>query len=135
MDDARAKGARILIGGEAAEGPGYFYPITLVADIDNGTRLVDEEQFGPVLPIIRYSDIDEVIRRANDNPSGLGGSVWSSDVEKARAVALQLECGSVWINKHGAIQPMHPLAVSSNRASGSSSARTGSRNSPRSRRC
>lgn len=109
VDDARAKGARILIGGEAAEGPGYFYPITLVADIDNGTRLVDEEQFGPVLPIIRYSDIDEVIRRANDNPSGLGGSVWSSDVEKARAVALQLECGSVWINKHGAIQPNAPF--------------------------
>ncbi len=102
-------GARIPIGGEAAEGPGYFYPITLVADIDNGTRLVDEEQFGPVLPIIRYSDIDEVIRRANDNPSGLGGSVWSSDVEKARAVALQLECGSVWINKHGAIQPNAPF--------------------------
>ena len=109
VEDAKAKGGRILIGGEAPEGEGYFYPITLVADVDNGVRLVDEEQFGPVLPIIRYSDLDEVIRRANDNPAGLGGSVWSGDADKARAVALQLECGSVWINKHGAIQPNAPF--------------------------
>ena len=109
VEDAKAKGGRILIGGEAPEGEGYFYPITLVADVDNGVRLVDEEQFGPVLPIIRYVDLDEVIRRANDNPAGLGGSVWSGDPDKARAVALQLECGSVWINKHGAIQPNAPF--------------------------
>ena len=109
VEDAKANGGRILIGGEAPAGEGYFYPITLVADVDNGVRLVDEEQFGPVLPIIRYSDLDEVIKRANDNPAGLGGSVWSGDPEKARAVALQLECGSVWINKHGAIQPNAPF--------------------------
>lgn len=96
VEDAKAKGGRILIGGEAPGGDGYFYPVTLVADVDNGVRgLVDEEQFGPVLPIIRYRDLDEVIRRANDNPAGLGGSVWSGDPEKARAVAMQLECGSV----------------------------------------
>ncbi len=109
VEDAKVHGGRILIGGEAPGGDGYFYPITLVADVDNGVRLVDEEQFGPVLPIIRYRDLDEVIRRANDNPAGLGGSVWSGDPEKARAVALQLECGSVWINKHGAIQPNAPF--------------------------
>ncbi len=109
VDDARARGGRILIGGEPAAGPGYFYPVTLVADVDHGVRLVDEEQFGPALPIIRYSDVDEVIARANDNPAGLGGSVWSSDTEKAKRYALQLECGSVWINKHGAIQPNAPF--------------------------
>lgn len=110
VEDARKAGGRVLIGGKVVhKGPGYFYPLTLVADVDNGVRLVDEEQFGPVLPIIRYKDLDEVIKRANDNPNGLGGSVWGRDVEKAKDVALQMECGSVWINKHGAIQPNAPF--------------------------
>nr|WP_246826385.1 aldehyde dehydrogenase family protein [Rhizobium binae] len=109
VDDARAKGGRILTGGAPMDRPGYFYPITLVADVDHGVRLVDEEQFGPALPIIRYSDLDEVIARANQNPAGLGGSVWSADLEKAKHYAMQLECGSVWINKHGAIQPNAPF--------------------------
>lgn len=109
VDDAKNSGGRILIGGEPKDGPGYFYPITLVADVDHGTRIVDEEQFGPVLPIIRYSDVDEVIQRANSSPFGLGGSVWSSNPELAKHYALQLECGSVWINKHGAIQPNAPF--------------------------
>ena len=109
VDDARASGGRILTGGAPMDRPGYFYPVTLVADVTDGVRLVDEEQFGPALPIIRYSDIDEVIARANANPAGLGGSVWSADPQKARHYALQLECGSVWINKHGAIQPNAPF--------------------------
>ena len=109
VDDARAKGGRILTGGAPMDRPGYFYPITLVADVTDGMRLVDEEQFGPALPIIRYSDIDEVIERANANPAGLGGSIWSNDIQKARHYAHKLECGSVWINKHGAIQPNAPF--------------------------
>lgn len=109
VEDARAHGGRILTGGAPMDRPGYFYPITLVADVDHGVRLVDEEQFGPALPIIRYSDIDEVIARANQNPAGLGGSVWSGDVEKAKYYAMQLECGSAWINKHGTIQPNAPF--------------------------
>ncbi|MFK0164442.1 aldehyde dehydrogenase family protein [Rhizobium sp. NPDC090279] len=109
VDDARAHGGRILTGGTPMDRPGYFYPITLVADVDHGVRLVDEEQFGPALPIIRYSDVNEVVARANQNPAGLGGSVWSSDAEKAKRYAVQLECGSVWINKHGTIQPNAPF--------------------------
>jgi acyl-CoA reductase-like NAD-dependent aldehyde dehydrogenase len=109
VEDARANGGRVLVGGQRLNRPGYFYPITLVADVDHGVRLVDEEQFGPVLPIIRYSDIDEVIARANANPAGLGGSVWSRDPDTARRYATRLECGSVWINKHGAIQPNAPF--------------------------
>ncbi|MCB4458003.1 aldehyde dehydrogenase family protein [Leisingera sp. McT4-56] len=110
VEDAKKVGGKVLLGGKAQhKGPGHFYPLTLIADLDNGTRLVDEEQFGPVLPIIRYSDVDEVIKRANDNPNGLGGSVWSRDSSKAKEVACQLECGSVWINKHGAIQPNAPF--------------------------
>ncbi|KFL28293.1 aldehyde dehydrogenase [Devosia sp. 17-2-E-8] len=108
VEDARARGGRILTGGAPIERPGYFYPITLVADLDHGFRLVDEEQFGPALPIIRYSDIDEVIERANSLPVGLGGSIWSSNIEKARELAGRLECGIAWVNKHGAIQPNAP---------------------------
>ncbi|MDQ0138395.1 acyl-CoA reductase-like NAD-dependent aldehyde dehydrogenase [Neorhizobium galegae] len=110
VNDAKGRGGRVLIGGEVDDkAPGNFYPVTLVADLDNGDRLVDEEQFGPALPIIKFSDLAEVIKRANDNPNGLGGSVWSRDIEKAKKVASQLECGSVWINKHGAIQPNVPF--------------------------
>ncbi len=109
VEDAKANGGKVLLGGNPGNGPGYFYPITLVSNVDNGVRLVDEEQFGPALPIIKYSSVDEVIARANASPFGLGGSVWSSDIEAAKAVAKRLECGSVWINKHGAIQPNAPF--------------------------
>jgi acyl-CoA reductase-like NAD-dependent aldehyde dehydrogenase len=110
VEDAKARGGRVLLGGEAPAEGTLFYPVTLIADLDNGVALVDEEQFGPVLPIIRYKDLDDVITRANDNPNGLGGSVWSRDIEAARAVAARLRTGSVWINKHGAIQPNAPMA-------------------------
>lgn len=109
VEDAKAKGGRVLMGGDRQQGPGYFYPVTLVADVDHGVRLVDEEQFGPVLPIIRYTNVEDIVGKANDNPHGLGGSVWSKDVQKAKGLALQLECGSAWVNKHGAIQPNAPF--------------------------
>jgi acyl-CoA reductase-like NAD-dependent aldehyde dehydrogenase len=105
---AKSAGGRVLMGGSAPD-KGLFFPLTLIADLDNGNPLVDEEQFGPVLPIIRYSDVDEVIARANNNPNGLGGSVWSKDVQRAKALALQLQCGTAWINKHSPIQPNAPF--------------------------
>jgi len=108
-EDARAQGARFLCGGKRKAGAGYFYEPTIVADIADGTRLVDEEPFGPILPVIKYSDIDEVVVRANNSPNGLGGSVWSSDTAKAAALAMRLECGTAWVNEHGAIQPDAPF--------------------------
>jgi len=108
-EDARTHGARFLCGGQRKAGPGYFYEPTIVADIADGVRLVDEEPFGPILPIIKYSDIDEVIARANNSPNGLGGSVWSRDTARAAALGQRLECGTVWINEHGAIQPDAPF--------------------------
>lgn len=108
-DDARTQGARFLCGGHVREGKGYFFEPTVVADISDGTRLVDEEPFGPILPVIRYSDIDEVIARANRSPQGLGGSIWSNDPVAAAQLALRLECGTVWVNEHGAIQPNAPF--------------------------
>ncbi|RZT42505.1 aldehyde dehydrogenase family protein [Cupriavidus agavae] len=107
--EAATKG-RIVSGGLIDDGDGYFIRPTIVADIEEGTRLVDEEQFGPVLPLIRYTDLDDAIQRANASEYGLGASVWSSDVVRARAVAEQLVCGSVWINQHLDLAPNIPQA-------------------------
>lgn len=104
--DARKRG-KVLLGGEP--GDGLFYPLTIISGLNNGDPLVDEEQFGPALPIIRYFDVDEAIALANDSSNGLGGSVWSSDTAAAKVVASRMACGSVWINKHGAIQPNAPF--------------------------
>ncbi len=109
VDDARAKGARILCGGARAGGTGNFYPITFVADIEAGTKLVDEEQFGTALPIIRYDDVEDAIAQANSLDVGLAASVWSSDADAARAVAERLEAGTVYINQHGQIAPHVPF--------------------------
>ena len=109
VDEARDRGGRVLIGGDPPGGPGYFYPVTLVADVDHGCRLVDEEQFGPALPIIRYHDVEEAVAKANASSMGLGGSVWASDLATAKRIAGRIEAGSVWINKHGAIQPNAPF--------------------------
>uniref|UniRef100_A6W015 Aldehyde dehydrogenase n=1 Tax=Marinomonas sp. (strain MWYL1) TaxID=400668 RepID=A6W015_MARMS len=106
ISEAKQQG-KVLLGGEP--GKSLFYPPTIISDLKNGDSLVDEEQFGPVLPIVKYSNIDEAIRLANDSPNGLGGSIWSSNIETAKSIANQLECGSVWINKHGAIQPNAPF--------------------------
>lgn len=109
VEDAKANGATVHRGGQPLEGKGYFYPITLIGDIDNGSRLVDEEQFGPVLPIIKYKTVEEAIQKANDTKTGLGGSVWGDDLEEAAKVAAKIESGTVWVNQHGAIHPMVPF--------------------------
>ena len=110
VEDARKRGGRVVTGGTPATelGP-LFYPVTIVADLNDGDPLVDEEQFGPALPIIRYSDVEDAIASANALDVGLGASVWSSDPEAARAVAVRLESGTVWINQHGTLHPMAPF--------------------------
>lgn len=107
--DAKSSGARVVRGGSPMDSTGYFYPITLLADVDNGSRIVDEEQFGPVLPIIKYTTVEEAIQKANDTQTGLGASVWGDDPTEAAKVASQIESGTVWINQHGAIHPMVPF--------------------------
>jgi hypothetical protein len=109
IEETRTAGT-IIAGGDSPEGPGYFINPTIVRDIPDNARLVTDEQFGPVLPVMRFSDLDDVVARANDSSFGLGNSVWSSDSERAGAVAAQLDSGTVWINKHGDIGPDTPFA-------------------------
>ncbi len=109
VESARKDGATIVCGGRPTGGPGFFYPLTLVTGLRDGAPLVDEEQFGPVLPIIKYSDVEEAIASANRLNVGLGASVWSTDVDRAKSVASRVQAGTVWINQHGAIHPMVPF--------------------------
>lgn len=110
VEDAKTHGARIVTGGSPATELGeLFYPITLVADIADGVALVDEEQFGPALPIIRYTDVEDAIASANRLDVGLGGSVWGPDRDEARRIAARIESGTVWINSHGGVHPMIPF--------------------------
>jgi len=104
LDDARERGT-VLAGGAPLEREGYFIPPTIVRDLPEDAPLVREEQFGPVLPVLSYGDIDEVIARANASEFGLGGTVWGRDVARATEVARRIDAGTVWVNQHLAIDP------------------------------
>ncbi|GAA3764738.1 aldehyde dehydrogenase family protein [Microbacterium kribbense] len=109
VEDAKAQGGRIVTGGAPATELGeLFYPVTLVADVGDGVALVDEEQFGPALPIIKYTDVEDAIASANRLDAGLGASVWG-DRDQARTVAARIQSGTVWINSHGGVHPMIPF--------------------------
>lgn len=109
LEDTRDSGARILAGGEVLPGGGYFLTPTIVADIAEDSRLVREEQFGPIVPVLKFRDEDEVVRRANDTRYGLSGSVWSRDPERAAAIAARLEVGTAWVNQHRATSATVPF--------------------------
>ncbi len=109
FETTKRSGARILVGGDVPDRPGYFLPPTYVTDIDDDSRLVTEEQFGPIVPILKFSDLDDAIRRANDTRYGLSGSVWTADLERGEAVAAQLEVGTAWVNQHRAISAHVPF--------------------------
>lgn len=99
LEDAHKSG-KVIAGGAALDRPGYFIPPTIVRDIPDDARLVQEEQFAPILPIMRYTDIDDAIARANDSEYGLGGTVWTNDLDRGFEVASQIVSGTVWVNKH-----------------------------------
>jgi acyl-CoA reductase-like NAD-dependent aldehyde dehydrogenase len=109
LQDTMDAGAEIYFQGKVPKGPGYFVPVTLVRGARPGSRIVDEEQFGPVLPIISYETEDEAIALANDTTFGLGASVWASDPDRATMVAAHPEAGSRWVNQHPAMAPDVPF--------------------------
>jgi acyl-CoA reductase-like NAD-dependent aldehyde dehydrogenase len=109
IDSARKEGGTV-IGGETGGRAGYFIKPAIVANVKEGNRIVDEEQFGPVIPLIRFKTDAEIAARANASPYGLGGSVWSSNFERARKIAEDIDAGTVWINQHITIGPHIPMA-------------------------
>jgi acyl-CoA reductase-like NAD-dependent aldehyde dehydrogenase len=102
--DAKRNG-KIVAGGEVLNRKGYFIQPTIVRDIADDARLVTEEQFSPIVPVLRYSDVDDAIARANDSDYGLGGTVWAKDLDRAFRVAVRIETGTVWINKFLDVSP------------------------------
>jgi len=101
---------RVIAGGTAMQGPGYFVRPTVVRDIDNSSELVEQEQFCPILPIVRVSDGEDALAWANRSQFGLGGSVWSGDAARAKGLAERMQTGTVWVNQHLNFGPEVPLA-------------------------
>jgi acyl-CoA reductase-like NAD-dependent aldehyde dehydrogenase len=109
VDAAISGGARVAAGGHRVGRRGYFFEPTILADVAEGVRIVDEEQFGPALPVVSYRDVDDVVERANATHFGLSGSVWGADTDRASDVAARLECGTAWVNTHLALAPQQPF--------------------------
>jgi len=99
LADAEENGT-VIAGGKPLDRDGYFIAPTIVRDIPDDARLVREEQFGPVLPVLRYDDLDDALARANDSDYGLGGTIWTKDIQRGIDVAMKIDSGTVWVNKH-----------------------------------
>jgi acyl-CoA reductase-like NAD-dependent aldehyde dehydrogenase len=112
VNDAISRGAKVAAGGGRIDSPGYFFQPTVLSEVSDGVRIVDEEQFGPVLPVVAYDDVEDALRRANDTHFGLSGSVWGGDPDRAADVASRLECGTSWVNCHLAVGPHIPFGGS-----------------------
>ena len=109
VDGALSSGARAAAGGAALDRPGYFFAPTILTGAADGTAIVDEEQFGPALPVLAYRDLDDAIERANASTFGLGASVWATDTDRGEDVARRLDAGSAWVNTHAALAPDLPF--------------------------
>lgn len=110
VTDATARGARIASGGRALDRPGYFFEPTILTGVSDGVAIVDEEQFGPALPVVTYRDVDDAVARANRGAYGLTASVWSADPDHAATIAAHIDVGQVSINAHGgAVSPDLPF--------------------------
>lgn len=105
LRDSQKAGHDFLLGGVPAGGRGYLVPLTLVDNPPENARIVREEQFGPVLPLLEFDDVEDAIARANASEYGLGASVWSADAEAAAAVGRRLQAGTVWINEVQHLSP------------------------------
>lgn len=112
VEDAKKSGARVVAGGKrfSPNGKdGFFYEPTVLADVQEGMRIVDEEQFGPVIPLLKYNDVEEALLRANDTDFGLGGSVWTNDLEKGAQLAARIQSGVKGVNAHPGGGPGTPF--------------------------
>ena len=105
LSDAKSEGLRFFTGGTIPDGKGFFVPITIIDNPPENSRVVTEEAFGPVLPLLRFSNIDDVVARANDSEYGLAASIWSKDTTRANELAKRIEAGTVWINEVHTFSP------------------------------
>ena len=110
IQDARDNGYKFLVGGEVdPSGSGYYVPITILDNPPEDARIVAEEQFGPVMPLMKFSSEEEVIARANNSEYGLAGAVWTGNPDKGVEIAEQLETGTVWVNEYLHLSPFAPF--------------------------
>ncbi|KAH7077478.1 aldehyde dehydrogenase [Paraphoma chrysanthemicola] len=100
---------KVAVGGKNEERTGYFITPTIIDNPADNSRIVTEEPFGPIVPLLSWSDENEVISRANNTAMGLGASVWSNDLDEANRIARQLDAGSVWVNTHLELDPNAPF--------------------------
>jgi acyl-CoA reductase-like NAD-dependent aldehyde dehydrogenase len=110
IEDSRSHGHRFLLGGDIPEGKGFFFPVTLIDNPPDDSRIVKEEPFGPILPLLKFSTVDEAVVRANDSDYGLGASVWAGDYHEGQRIAERLQAGTVWVNEIHTISPHKPMA-------------------------
>jgi acyl-CoA reductase-like NAD-dependent aldehyde dehydrogenase len=125
VDDAIRSGAVAAAGGAAVDGEGYYFAPTILTGAGAGVRVVDEEQFGPVLPVIAYDDVEDAIAQANATSYGLCGSVWTSDIARGTELASRLECGTAWVNSHTEVAPHVPFGGVKDSGVGRSGGRPG----------
>jgi acyl-CoA reductase-like NAD-dependent aldehyde dehydrogenase len=109
LDDALAHGARAATGAAQLTSRGYFIAPTIITDAKPGMKVVDEEQFGPLLPVMSFRDVDDAINAANATEYGLCGSIWTSDIETGAELASRLDCGTSWVNNHAEVAPHVPF--------------------------
>jgi acyl-CoA reductase-like NAD-dependent aldehyde dehydrogenase len=118
LDDALHHGAHIAAGGHALDRDGYFIAATILTDVTADMKVVAEEQFGPLLPVIPYDDIDDAIAAANATEYGLAGSIWTSDIALGAELAARLDCGTTWVNSHAEVAPHIPFGGAKNSGTG-----------------
>jgi aldehyde dehydrogenase (NAD+) len=110
IQDAKDKGYKFLLGGDKdPSGTGYFVPLTILDNPPEDARIVAEEQFGPVMPLMKFKTEDEVIAKANNSEYGLAGAVWTANPDKGVEIAEQLETGTVWVNEFLHLSPFAPF--------------------------
>jgi aldehyde dehydrogenase (NAD+) len=109
IDSGRSEGAKLVCGGERVGDKGYFIQPTVFADVQDDMKIAKEEIFGPVMSIISFKSVDEVVARANRTDYGLAAAVWTRDIKKAHAIADNVRAGTVWVNCYNVLDPRSPF--------------------------